>query len=260
MRTIAISDNCVDVYYKLGVFYATGNSIDFAINYKKCGGDITEMTVLGSDSFAEAVEEQLKKYGVDLIVMDRVDKPTAVAQMDIINGDRVHVKFSGNALNDITFTSKDIEKLKEFDIIYSERWAKLKDFIKEIAGDGRIIVYDFSKRLDNEDNDKIIPYLDYAFFSYEHNDEYIREYIKNMHGKGAKVAIAMLGKDGSLAYDGKRYYQETAEEVKVVNTVGAGDSYIAAFMYGVSLGESIPQCMKRGKTLATEIVQQFNPY
>ena len=44
------------------------------------------------------------------------------------------------------------------------------------------------------------------------------------------------------------------------NTVGAGDSYIAAFTYGVSLGESIPQCMARGKALATRIVQQFEPY
>ena len=51
-----------------------------------------------------------------------------------------------------------------------------------------------------------------------------------------------------------------AENVPVVNTVGAGDSYIAAFTYGVSLGESIPQCMARGKALATRIVQQFEPY
>ena len=46
----------------------------------------------------------------------------------------------------------------------------------------------------------------------------------------------------------------------MVNSVGAGDSYIAAFTYGVSLGESIPQCMARGKALATRIVQQFEPY
>ena len=72
--------------------------------------------------------------------------------------------------------------------------------------------------------------------------------------------IAMLGEHGSLAYDGQRFYQQAAENVPVVNTVGAGDSYIAAFTYGVSLGESIPQCMARGKALATRIVQQFEPY
>ena len=65
---------------------------------------------------------------------------------------------------------------------------------------------------------------------------------------------------GSLAYDGQRFYHQAAESVPVVNTVGAGDSYIAAFTYGVSLGENIPQCMARGKALATRIVQQFEPY
>ena len=52
----------------------------------------------------------------------------------------------------------------------------------------------------------------------------------------------------------------SAERVNVVNTVGAGDSYIAAFMYGISLGEDIESCMKRGKERATLIIQQFNPY
>ena len=51
-----------------------------------------------------------------------------------------------------------------------------------------------------------------------------------------------------------------AETVPVVNTVGAGDSYIAAFTYGLSLGEDIPACMLRGKERATKIIQQFNPY
>jgi fructoselysine 6-kinase len=84
--------------------------------------------------------------------------------------------------------------------------------------------------------------------------------MKRTKAKGAGVVIAMLGKYGSLAFDGKQFYTMGAENVPVVNTVGAGDSYIAAFTYGVSLGEDIQQCMLRGKTRATRIIQQFNPY
>ena len=77
----------------------------------------------------------------------------------------------------------------------------------------------------------------------------IREFMRRTKAKGAGCVIAMLGEHGSLAYDGQRFYHQAAENVPVVNTVGAGDSYIAAFTYGVSLGESIPQCMARGKTI-----------
>ena len=55
-----MADNCIDVYYKLDRYYLTGNSIDFALNYKDLGGDVTEMTILGNDVFADALEERLK--------------------------------------------------------------------------------------------------------------------------------------------------------------------------------------------------------
>jgi fructoselysine 6-kinase len=70
----------------------------------------------------------------------------------------------------------------------------------------------------------------------------------------------MLGEYGSLAFDGENWFFEPAQKVPVVNTVGAGDSYIAAFTYGVSLGEDIPSCMRRGRERATQVIQQFDPY
>ena len=60
-RAIAMADNCIDVYYKLDRYYLTGNSIDFALNYRDLGGDVTEMTILGNDVFAMALEERLKE-------------------------------------------------------------------------------------------------------------------------------------------------------------------------------------------------------
>ena len=259
-RAIAMADNCIDVYYKLDRYYLTGNSIDFAFNYKDMGGDITEMTILGNDVFAMALEERLKEREIPLRVIKRVDRPTGMATMDIVEGDKRHLKFEGNAMNEIELSDEDIEFIKEFDIVYAERWTKIDRYIKDIKRHGQIYVYDFSKRLEQESNDLILPYLDYAFFSYDKDDEYIRDFMKKSEQKGAKVVIAMLGENGSLAYDGKRFYSMSAEKVNVVNTVGAGDSYIAAFMYGISLGEDIESCMKRGKERATLIIQQFNPY
>ena len=75
-----------------------------------------------------------------------------------------------------------------------------------------------------------------------------------------EVLILTCGVQGSYVFAGDiRSFLDTPH-VKVADTVGAGDSYIAAFTYGVSLGESISQCMDRGKKRATEIIRQFNPY
>lgn len=259
-RAIAMSDNCIDVYYKLDRYYLTGNSIDFAFNYKALGGDVTEMTVLGNDVFALALEERLKERKIPLRVLKRVDRPTGMATMDIVDGDKKHLHFEGNAMEEIQLTPDDLEYVKQFDIVYAERWAKVGRYIKDLKQPEQIWIYDFSKRLELESNDEILPYLDYAFFSYEKDDTYIRDFMVKTQKKGAKAVIAMLGEEGSLAYDGTNWHKLEAQKVPVVNTVGAGDSYIAAFTYGISLGESIEACMLRGRVRATEIIQQFNPY
>lgn len=255
-----MADNCIDVYYKLDRYYLTGNSIDFALNYRDLGGDVTEMTILGNDVFAMALEERLKEREIPLRVLKRSARPTGVAVMDLVDGDKKHLHFEGNAMEEIDFSEEDLEFVKSFDLVYAERWARIDRYIKELKQPGQIWIYDFSKRLEQEGNDKLLPYIDYAFFSYDQDDNYIRDFLVKTKEKGTGTVIAMLGEHGSLAYDGDRFYEKGAKKVSVVNTVGAGDSYIAAFTYGVSLGESIPECMDRGMERATKIIQQFNPY
>ena len=92
-RTIAMADNCIDVYYKQDRFYTTGNSIDFAFNYRALGGEITEMTILGNDFFADALREKCSERGIPLRVIKQSDKPTGMAKMAIVDGDRVHLSF-----------------------------------------------------------------------------------------------------------------------------------------------------------------------
>lgn len=259
-KTLAMADNCIDVYYKQDRFYTTGNSIDFAFNYRDLGGNVTEMTILGNDFFADALEEKLKERGIPLRVLKRSDKPTGMAKMEIVNGDRVHLEFAGNAMEEIDLSADDQAFVKGFDIVYCERWCRVYRYIKNLKQSGQIWVYDFSKRLTLEANDIILPYIDYAFFSYDKDDNYIRDFLIGAKGKGAGCAIAMLGEHGSLAYDGSSFVKEPASSVKVLNTVGAGDSYIAGFTYGVSLGEDVSSCMHRGKVQATKVIQVFNPY
>lgn len=259
-KAVAMADNCIDVYHKLNRFYLTGNSIDFAFNYKDLGGNITVLTILGNDFFADALVEKLKEKQIPMRLLKKSDHPTGMAKMDMAGNDKIHLEFSGNAMESIELTSEDKKFIEQFDIVYAERWSKANTFIKDVRKDNQIWIYDFSKRLDKKINDQLLPYLDYAFFSYDKNDGWIRDFIKKAHAKGTKCVVAMLGPEGSLAYDGQEFYFEPAEKVEVVNTVGAGDSYIAAFTYGLSLDESIQQCMKRGKEQATKIIQQFEPY
>ena len=117
MRVAAVGDNCVDVYYTLNRFYPTGNAVDFAINLKKLGQDVSLVSIQGDDVFGVSVENVLKKYGVDLTHFYKGGRQTAAAQMNIINGDRIHEKFDKNVLADFTLDRERLDFVKQFDLV-----------------------------------------------------------------------------------------------------------------------------------------------
>ena len=44
---------------------------------------------------------------------------------------------------------------------------------------------------------------------------------------------------------------------KIVDTTGAGDAYTAAFLYGLTSGESLAECARLGTWCATEVIQKL---
>ena len=46
----------------------------------------------------------------------------------------------------------------------------------------------------------------------------------------------------------------------MVNTVGAGDSFIAGFLFGVLLGLPVRDCLAKGAEVAAGVVQVFEPW
>ncbi len=53
-----------------------------------------------------------------------------------------------------------------------------------------------------------------------------------------KIICITLGEQGSMIYDGQQPFFVPGVKVKVVDTVGAGDSYSAAFLYAFLSGAS----------------------
>lgn len=259
-KCIAIGDNCCDVYINLNRFYPTGNAVDFAVNLKRLGGEAELLTAFGNDSFALSVRELLDRKGIAHSRCHELPHPSAEAIMNLVNGDRVHVRYIRNVLENFQPTDDDIAYAREFDIVYSERQSKVFRYANRLKHDENIMVHDFTFRLQDELTDTILPYIDYAFFSYKCEDDYIKDFLPKAQAKGPKAVIAMLGPDGSMAYDGRNFYRVEARPAKIVNTVGAGDSYIAGFTYGLMQGDDIKNCMERGTEIATDIIQTFEPY
>ena len=97
-----------------------------------------------------------------------------------------------------------------------------------------LISFDYADRLDHPLVESTLPYVDIGFYSYQKDkDDFIKNFLKDKVARGMKVAVATFGEQGSLAWDGKEFVSFGIIPAKqVVNTVGAGDSFIAGFLHG----------------------------
>jgi fructokinase len=66
--------------------------------------------------------------------------------------------------------------------------------------------------------------------------------------------IITAGKDGTTAYFNNREYRTFPGDVPVVDTVGAGDSFSAAFLASYITGHSVPDALNAGSILADFVV------
>lgn len=77
------------------------------------------------------------------------------------------------------------------------------------------------------------------------------EEIKRFQDQGIELVVISLGAEGSIAgYKGK-FYKVSAPNVKTVNPIGSGDSYVAGIAVGIERGYSIEDTLKLASACGT---------
>ena len=64
--------------------------------------------------------------------------------------------------------------------------------------------------------------------------------------EGGAEMVVTRGEKGSMAYDGEKFYYGGIVPCEVVDTMGAGDSFIAGFLYAICEGKGIQEAMADG--------------
>lgn len=134
---------------------------------------------------------------------------------EIKNGDVIVISGSLPYSLDSDFYKKVIEKTEA-------------DFTIDIA-DKKLLDYLAYKPLLVKPNEEELGKI----FQTEINDENLVEYARKLNELGAKNVIVSLGAKGSIFVDENHAYRAKPIEGKLVNSVGAGDSMVGGFVYGM---------------------------
>ena len=105
--------------------------------------------------------------------------------------------------------------------------------------------------------ERLAPYIDYVFSPVKMDDAFTRDLLKRVKEQGAGLVIATLGENGSVAYDGKEFVVSGIVEADVVDTLGAGDSYIAGFLNKALEGEPLKSVWRQVAKKAALTIKPF---
>ena len=137
--------------------------------------------------------------------------------------------------------------IAEHAIAVSAVWGKCEHALAEIKARGVTVAFDCADLPDDPVSLTALPHVDIAFFSDDGTPvERLMEKVKAIAAMGPSLVVTMRGAKGSMVYDGETFFLQHAIECPVVDTLGAGDSYIAGFLSATLRGLPIPDRMRAG--------------
>ncbi len=254
-RLLGLGDNTVDTYVDRGLQFPGGNAVNVAVQARRLGAVAGYLGCLGSDEAGRLLGEALVREDVD-ISRCRI-RPGANARAFIGHDgqDRRFLRSKRGVRGQWgPIDEDDLFYIAGYDLVHSSIYSELGDALSIVRGAARRLSYDFSERWTDRNLAATLPSVDIAFLSYpSSSDEDCRSLLARCIELGAGVAVATRGAKGSMALVEGAFRVHDASPALVVDTLGAGDGFIAAFLLTILDGGGVAAATATGAQHAARV-------
>ena len=244
-----------------------GAPANFVFHARQFGSDATLFTALGNDQQGIELEENAVKAGI-IMQSSRVSHPTGIADIFLNNEQVPTYKLNENcAWDHIPLTNKLKKFAEKADLIVfgtiAQRNIESRNTIQEalkLSKSSSKILFDINLRLDFYSKEIIEESLNAANYLKLNDEE--ESVLQNLFNKNIKqiisdfnleLAILTLGPKGSKIITSNSMSECPAAKCKIVDTVGAGDSFTAFFIINYLKGMSISESQKKASKVAAYV-------
>ncbi len=248
MRRISfatVGDNCIDRYLPLGQAAVGGNAVNVAVQLVLEGESCAYFGAVGRDEAGAWTREALGGQGVGLAHLREIAAPTAYTEIDIdAEGERfiAFEEFGATAL--YRPSADDISAMAALDHIHIGWLQEAGKLRAALAGSQVSLSQDIAVNPDAMG-------VDVAFDSVGASDSAARAALGRLQASGCRVAVVTCGAMGSLAWDGGEIVTTGIRALaQVVDTTGAGDTFIAGFLVAWRQGRVLADCLAAGRDAA----------
>ncbi|MEO6605102.1 MAG: carbohydrate kinase [Aeromicrobium sp.] len=242
MTILVIGEALVDVVE--GVPHAGGSPFNVAVGLSRLECETVLATQIGNDSYGTILQRHLAESGVNLALLDPVLDRTSTATATIGEDGSASYEF------DLTWDPTAMPDPAVFEAVHIGSLGaalmpgahRVAELVATADAMGLAVSYDPNVRLAVEPDpafwravfETVVPYVRILKMSDEDAavlfpDEAPGDLAKRLAGEGKLVAIT-LGGAGAVVAGGPRVAGADAPSVAVVDTIGAGDSFMAAML------------------------------
>lgn len=231
-----------------------GKGLNQALAAHLLGSNVTFLGAISNDSNGTIIKQLISKNKLKNKLLTKKEQ-TGVASItvEIPSGENRIVIIPGANL---TITKEDIDNNVDlfndvkYLIIQLETPIDVVDYVLKIAKNKGIITI-LNPAPYHELPDSIFENIDY-FIPNEHELEgytnaskmLLRDKANLLLDKGCKNVLVTLGENGSILVNKNDFIRVNAIKVAAIDTVGAGDSYIGAFVTALANKKSIKEAME----------------
>ncbi|TXT19140.1 MAG: ribokinase [Erysipelotrichaceae bacterium] len=217
--------------------------------------EVVFLGAIGNDSFGTSAIENLMRKGVGIESISTKNNSTGLAIIQLVNGE--------NSIAVIPGANLDIQKVEidcfldlhpDLSLIVSQLEINLEAITHLIEQcDNRNIPIILNPAPAQHLSSDLIDKVDYLIPN-ENEAEFLfntQDYEKLVTDFAGKLLITM-GSKGVMYYDQGNSFISPSQKIDVVDTTGAGDSFIAGFAVGISRKLGIKAAVELGIEIASE--------
>jgi fructoselysine 6-kinase len=237
----AIGDNTIDIYTGSDSYsFVGGNAVNVAVQLGLLGRRSRYFGAVGADAAGARVRRALAARGVDTAGLVVLPGKTSTSHIRVDAAGVRHFEYEDFAVcDDYVPSPAALDLAATCAAAHIGLLPDAEPVRRHLTGRGVLVSQDcgVSKPPDS------LAHLDIAFCSQEAAGRPPRRLAVEAIAAGAGLAVVTCGAEGSVAFDGQRWWQAPAAPADVVDTTGAGDSYAAAFLHARMDGADIGQAM-----------------
>ncbi|MER8390337.1 PfkB family carbohydrate kinase [Mesorhizobium sp. M1340] len=225
-KLVAVGDNCLDAYLTNGLLTVGGNALNVAAQWRRNGWSARYFGAIGEDTEGEIVFAELARVGLSPSDVERLPGDTAVTLLRDQSGERkfLHESFGVG--------ENYMPAPEHYAHIAAADWVHLgtnsnKELVRRLVADHVSFSVDISTA------HLLLPLegVSLLFASGPNDaDTPVEPLLGALRAAGARQVVLTCGRRGSYFDNGTSIVHAAATPVDVVDTCGAGDSFIATFL------------------------------